>query len=148
MRLDIKNFFENINNQLIEKVFDYYFRIDDDTTNNEALIDFREMVTLEGKVPQGAITSPTLSNIVFRQLDLRIYKYCKKFNITYTRYADDLLFSSDSNYLHKDFFIKKLKYIISSMDFKLNERKIRYDKDYISLNGFVIEDSIRVSRKN
>lgn len=95
MRLDIKNFFENINNQLIEKVFDYYFRIDDDTTNNEALIDFREMVTLEGKVPQGAITSPTLSNIVFRQLDLRIYKYCKKFNITYTRYADDLLFSSD-----------------------------------------------------
>lgn len=146
LRLDIKNFFESINYKTLEEVFNYYFRINDET-NKEKLLDFIELVTLNGKVPQGAITSPTLSNIVFRQLDLRIYKYCKKFKITYTRYADDLLFSSENNYLHKEYFIKKIKYIISEMGFKLNNKKVRYDKDFISLNGFVIEDSVRISRK-
>lgn len=145
LRLDIKNFFENITNDTLESVFSYYFRLNDNT-NNEELLLFIDLVTLDGKLPQGAITSPTISNIVFRELDIRINKYCKKFNINYSRYADDLLFSSDNNFLHNDFFIKKIKYILSTRGFKINKHKIRYDQDSISLNGFVIEDNIRLSR--
>lgn len=145
LRLDIKNFFENITNDTLESVFSYYFRLNDNG-NNEELLLFIDLVTLDGKLPQGAITSPTISNIVFRQLDIRINKYCKKFNINYSRYADDLLFSSDNKFLHNDFFIKKIKYILSTMRFEINKQKIRYDQDSISLNGFVIEDSIRLSR--
>lgn len=145
LRLDIKNFFENITIDTLESVFSYYFRLNDNT-NNEELLLFIDLVTLDGKLPQGAITSPAVSNIVFRQLDIRINKYCKKFNIIYSRYADDLLFSSDNNFLHNDFFIKKIKYILSARGFEINKHKIRYDQDSISLNGFVIEDNIRISR--
>lgn len=146
LRLDIKNFFENITNNTLEYVFSYYFRLSDHDNNKELLSLFIDLVTLNGKLPQGAITSPTISNIVFRQLDIRIKKYCKKFNINYSRYADDLLFSSDNKFLHNSFFIKKIKYILSTRGFELNKRKIRYDQDFISLNGFVIEDDIRLSR--
>lgn len=145
LRLDIKNFFENITNDTLESVFSYYFRLNNNT-NNEELLLFIDLITLDGKLPQGAITSPTISNIVFRQLDIRINKYCKKFNINYSRYADDLLFSSDNNFLHNDFFIKKIKYILSTRGFEINKHKIRYDQESISLNGFVIEDNIRLSR--
>ncbi|WP_042141890.1 reverse transcriptase family protein [Paucisalibacillus sp. EB02] len=145
LRLDIKNFFENITNDTLESVFSYYFRLNDNRKKEELLL-FIDLITLDGKLPQGAITSPTISNIVFRQLDIRINKYCKKFNINYSRYADDLLFSSDNNFLHNHFFIKKIKYIISTRGFEINKHKIRYDQDSISLNGFVIEDSIRLSR--
>ncbi|AIF42417.1 reverse transcriptase family protein [Virgibacillus sp. SK37] len=145
LRLDIKNFFENITNDTLESVFSYYFRLNDNK-NNEELLLLIDLITLDGKLPQGAITSPTISNIVFRQLDIRINKYCKKFNINYSRYADDLLFSTDNKFLHNDFFIKKIKYILSTRGFELNKHKIRYDQDSISLNGFVIEDNIRISR--
>ncbi|MCM3196830.1 reverse transcriptase family protein [Priestia megaterium] len=146
IRLDIKNFFDSINSEILSEIFSYYFQVKD-VVNDVLLHQFIELVTLNDRVPQGAITSPIISNIIFRQLDLRIRKYCAKFNITYTRYADDLLFSSDNPYLHKDFFIKKIKYIVSTKGFQLNKGKVRYDKDFISLNGFVVEKNIRLSRK-
>ncbi|MEC2824661.1 reverse transcriptase family protein [Bacillus cereus] len=145
LRLDIQNFFQSIDTKVLKEVFLYYFRLKDN--NEETLNNFIELVTLEDKVPQGAVTSPVISNIIFRKLDLRIYNYCKKFNITYTRYADDLLFSSDNLYIHKEFFIKKIKYIVSTMGFEINNYKSRYDKNFISLNGFVIDEHVRLSRK-
>lgn len=145
LRLDIKNFFESITNDTLESVFSYYFRMTANTSGSE-LSKFVDLITLDGKLPQGAITSPVVSNVVFRELDIRISRYCKKFNITYTRYADDLLFSTDNKYLHNAFFIKKIKFILSTKGFKINNSKIKYDKKSISLNGFVVENNIRLSR--
>lgn len=47
-----------------------------------------------GHLPQGAATSPLLANIVSRDLDLNLKKISKEFGLTYTRYADDLIFST------------------------------------------------------
>ena len=46
-------------------------------------------------LPQGACTSPALSNLVARRLDARLTGLCRKLGWTYTRYADDLTFSAD-----------------------------------------------------
>ena len=48
---------------------------------------------LDGVLPQGAATSPSLSNIIAKRLDYRLNGFAKKFNLTYTRYADDFTFS-------------------------------------------------------
>jgi hypothetical protein len=48
-------------------------------------------------IPMGFSTSPIISNISFRKIDILIQKLCVKLNITYTRYADDMLFSSPRN---------------------------------------------------
>lgn len=152
IRLDIKNFFESIDYYMLKDVFSYYFRINNTVTNEEVLENFINLITLDNKLPQGSITSPTTSNIVFRRNDIRIKKYCNKIGVSYTRYADDLLFSSNSNLLSKDhkyshYFLKKIASILSSSHLLLNNDKTIISKHSISLNGFVIDQSIRLSRK-
>ena len=79
---------------------------------------------------QGSPASPTISNIVFKQTDESIYKVASEYNITYTRYADDLAFSSkkdiSENKLAK--FQEKLKAVITQNNWKLNSTKERYSK--------------------
>lgn len=104
-------------------------------------------VTFDGSLPQGAVTSPVLSNIYFRFIDIRISRYCQKFGIEYSRYVDDLLFSSHNLFLHKKVFINGINKILKTQGLHLNPEKIRKAKDEISLNGFVVGDNIRLSRK-
>lgn len=147
LKLDIKDFFDSIKEEKLRAVLEYYIsdiKVSDKTT----LIDFIiNIVTLRGQLPQGAVTSPVLSNIIFRFLDIRISRYCKKFGITYTRYVDDMLFSSDNFFIHKKIFINGIKKILKSYDFYLNNNKTVKTKNEISLNGFVIGNEIRLSRK-
>ncbi|OMC77266.1 reverse transcriptase domain-containing protein, partial [Paenibacillus odorifer] len=112
------------------------------------LIDFiMKTVSLAGEIPQGAVTSPVLSNIYFRSLDIRINRYCKKFNITYSRYVDDLLFSSNDLFIHKEIFANGISKILRSAGLTLNSQKLIKTKKEISLNGFVIGNELRLSRK-
>ncbi|WP_449355183.1 reverse transcriptase family protein [Virgibacillus natechei] len=145
LRLDIKDFFGSINADSLKEVLKYYFKADDKASREmvEILI---EIISLNDALPQGAVTSPVVSNIVFRQLDLRIQKYCKKLNVTYSRYADDLLFSSTNNRIHKSFFTKMISAILKSRNFKINASKTKYSITEISLNGFVVGSNIRISR--
>ena len=48
-------------------------------------------------LPQGAPTSPIISNIIMRDFDERVGRYCKQLGVTYTRYCDDMTFSGDFN---------------------------------------------------
>jgi retron-type reverse transcriptase len=50
--------------------------------------------TYNGFTAQGFPTSPVLANIVMRGLDISVSDHCEKHGIVYTRYADDLAFSS------------------------------------------------------
>ena len=54
------------------------------------------LCSYEGALPQGAPTSPYLSNIIAKQLDKRLIGLSQRYNLRYTRYADDLTFSGDS----------------------------------------------------
>ncbi|MBN4056541.1 RNA-directed DNA polymerase [bacterium AH-315-K05] len=151
LRLDIRDFFGSIEYSLIEDVVSYYFVVGENLTSSqkkELLQNTLSSMTYENKVPQGAITSPTLSNIVFRQLDLRIEKFCQNVDAIYTRYADDLLFSSYNRNLHSAKFINFIRSILISKGFHINHSKTIRTKNLISLNGFVIsENDIHLSRK-
>ncbi|WP_028400584.1 reverse transcriptase family protein [Ectobacillus panaciterrae] len=145
LRIDIKDFFGSINTDTLRQVFRYYFKTDENASNE--MIDLLlDIVSLDGFLPQGAVTSPVISNIVFRQLDLRIQKYCNKLNFTYTRYADDLLFSSINKRIYDPFFIKMISTILKSRNFKINHSKVKTSDEEISLNGFVVGKNIRLSR--
>lgn len=52
------------------------------------------VATGERALPQGACTSPALSNQIAKKLDRRLAGMCAKQGFTYTRYADDLTFSA------------------------------------------------------
>jgi RNA-directed DNA polymerase len=146
LRLDIKNFFENISSSLVKEVFNEYFKLDNSQDRDNLLNLFTELVTLNDSIPQGGVSSPSVSNIAFRRLDIRISRYCKINNIVFTRYADDLLFSSNNRILDSGIFIKKIYFILNDYKFQLNSKKIIKTKESISLNGFVIKDDIYLSR--
>lgn len=157
LRLDLKNFFHSINNDTLRTVFSSY--IEDESVkvgdSTQKLLDsFVNLVSFQlpensdnksfaGSfiVPMGFSTSPAISNIVFRKLDIIIQKHCALRGIEYTRYADDMLFSSEhnDNYLKSQKFIESMSEILSINGFKLNRKKTIFKKHLLSINGHVIE---------
>lgn len=89
LSIDIKDFFPSINYGRIYGLFKAHpFHFPDKVAAILA-----QVCTHDNQLPQGAPTSPVLSNMICRRLDRGIEKVCKKIRVRYTRYADDLSFS-------------------------------------------------------
>ncbi len=141
LRMDIKHFFDSITKEQVMENLKEYINIP------RLLYYCVELTTLDNTLPQGAVTSPAISNIIFRRVDQRITKYCQKFNVKYTRYADDILFSSDKLDFDKEkWFYKKIKYILKDNGFLSNYSKKRTAKDKISFGGYVVQEDVHLSR--
>src|SRR5690606_12979703 len=81
-------------------------------------------------VPQGAPTSPVITNIICQKLDFLLTGVAKRFGLKYSRYADDITFSSMHNVYQPDSdFLKELKRIITEQGFHINVNKTRLQKD-------------------
>lgn len=154
LHIDIKDFFGSIKKEQIIKALKCCCDVDD------CINAMADLCTLDGKLPQGAVTSPVLSNIVFARTDQRIMKYCQALaichidgkqclnDVVYTRYADDLLFSS--NYLDfkdKKNFLNTVKKILVENCFQINQSKTKYGENQIVLSGYVVGKNIHLSRK-
>lgn len=148
MRTDIKNFFSSICEDSIKQELSHFIPINDKDEKAKVVDLICDIVSFNGSLPQGARTSPSISNIVMIRIDQRITKYCQLFGIRYTRYADDMLFSSSEfNFEEKKWFIKKIKYILSTLTLRLNYDKLKFSHGEMILNGYIIsEDGIRLSR--
>jgi len=57
------------------------------------------MCTHEGALPQGAPTSPIISNFVCRNLDRELWRLAVRHSCVYSRYADDITFSTNQHHL-------------------------------------------------
>ena len=148
LRLDISDFFESIQLSDVKDCFQHYLNDDmDEEVKDDICNYFIKIENKKGKIVQGAVTSPAISNLVFRSLDIRITRYCQRFGITYTRYADDLLFSCNRKIIFSYSFQKCIQAILSDKGFTLNLDKTLKYKDELSLNGYVIGENIRLSRK-
>ena len=100
-------------------------------------------------LPQGSPCSPILTNIVCRNLDRKLYKLAKKYNLRYSRYADDITFSSNRNVFLKDGdFQKELVDIITGQNFSINEKKTRVQKknQRQEVTGLIVSDRVNVTR--
>ena len=119
LSMDIKDFFPSIGFKQILNVFrNIGYR------ENVAVL-LANLCCLNNSLPQGAPTSPILSNIIACKLDNKIVDYIGKEKIRYTRYADDLTFSGDFN---EGDIIKNVERIANRLGFKINEEKTRVRK--------------------
>lgn len=148
LRIDIKSFFPSIQERIIKETFSNMILAPTSEDHIKIVDLIFEIVSLGNSLPQGACTSPMTSNLVMSRLDQRILKYCRTFDVQYTRYADDLLFSSSNfDFSTKIWFIKKVKYILGSQNFVLNYSKTKQGQNEFSLNGYIISKTeIRLSR--
>ena len=92
VKMDLKDFFPSIAAGRIRGLLKCrLFDLPDDVANT-----ITNLVCHNGHLPQGAPTSPVLSNLICYSLDKALMRYASKNKLKYTRYADDLIFSSTS----------------------------------------------------
>lgn len=100
-------------------------------------------------LPQGACTSPALSNQVARRLDKRLGGLANKLGLTYTRYADDLTFSGDTALVERvGYLMARVRHIAESERFTVNHKKSRVLRRSAaqSVTGLVVNDRPGVPR--
>lgn len=138
LKLDITDFFGSITSeQILSCVFNknYY-----PTPVGVALT---TLCCYKGALVQGAPTSPMLSNLVMKHFDDVMGEWCKKQNISYTRYCDDMTFSSDKPLYH---VYSKASLFLENMGFLLNEKKTRFvtNTSRQTVTGLVVNEKVSV----
>ena len=105
---------------------------------------------LRNVIPQGAPTSPIISNIICQRLDYLLSGVAKRFGLKYSRYADDITFSSMHNvYQTEGEFLKELHRIIAEQGFHIKETKTRLQKDGYrkEVTGLLVNDKVNVQNR-
>ena len=102
-----------------------------------------ELCTKDDVLPQGAPTSPMLSNLVMRHFDDTIGNWCKQRGISYTRYSDDMTFSGD---VPLYFVYEKVSRMLNKMGFEINESKTNFitNASRQTVTGLTVNDEVRI----
>jgi len=101
-------------------------------------------------LPQGAPTSPVITNIICQRIDFLLSGVAKRFGLKYSRYADDITFSSMHNvYQHDSIFLTELHRIIAEQGFHIKERKTRLQKDGYrkEVTGLLVNEKANVQKR-
>jgi retron-type reverse transcriptase len=95
-------------------------------------------------LPQGACTSPAISNLIAWTLDRRL----AGLQWTYTRYADDLTFSGDDPQAVA-WLLARVRHILEEEGFEVNEKKLRVQRRSAqqSVTGIVVNEKLSVPRR-
>jgi len=115
--VDIESFFPSTRYPLI---FRACSQLMDGDLSEGACHVLADICSFGGGLPTGAPTSPAIANLVLRPADAAITKAATDNCITYTRYADDLTFSGDTNTIKILPFVKR---ILTQLGYQLKEQK-------------------------
>ena len=140
LKLDIKDFFESVSYVDIYNIFkEFGF-----SKRICGLLSY--LTTYDDYLPQGAPTSPYLSNLVLRDFDYKIGEWCEENNINYTRYSDDMTFSM--NEYNKD-IIRFVRVNLYKYGLELNNDKICliHNSKQQKITGIVVNNKIQVDSK-
>lgn len=141
LKLDINKFFDHITYALVKE---RAFPADRYSEGNRVLLAL--LCTYKGVLPQGAPTSPAISNIILFSFDTAVGAYCERRGIAYTRYCDDMTFSGD---FEPDKLIVVVRDELKKLGFYLNDRKtkiLRSGKRLI-VTGLVVNEKVRVPKE-
>jgi retron-type reverse transcriptase len=100
-------------------------------------------------LPQGACTSPALSNQIARKLDRRLAGLAARLGVTYTRYADDLTFSAGPGFREKvGYLIARVRHIANDEGFAVHPKKTRVQRPESrqTVTGLVVNATPAVPR--
>jgi retron-type reverse transcriptase len=135
LRIDLQDFFPSITFRRVKKIFGS-LGYNEGVSSLLALLCTeapRVAMTLDERkyfvalnerfLPQGASTSPALTNILCRDLDARLAGAARKLGWEYSRYADDLVFSSKQKNADARAMLDFASQIISDEKFRINENK-------------------------
>ena len=156
LNVDIKDFFPAITEQRVQGLLESIGMASDVAET------IARLCTNNGCLPQGAPSSPVISNMICFRLDKSLMEFSKEHRLLYTRYADDITLSSfqppialfegdrpDSGRLPLEKLSGKLVSIIGNNGFELNPEKLHYaDKNSRRMaTGIKINEGLNVDRR-
>ncbi len=160
INLDLKDFFPTITYKRVKGLFRWMGYSESVATILGLLCTEprRQQIDLDGEtyhvaddervLPQGAPTSPAISNLICRNLDSRIEHTCEELGFVYTRYADDMSFSADKN-ANVGRLLRRVRFIIDKEGFVVHPDKTRVLRrsGRQEVTGIVVNEFPNVERK-
>lgn len=154
--IDISDYFHSIN---FGRVLGFFEKNRNFGLNREVAVTLAQICCYEGRLPQGAPTSPVVSNLITQILDVRLSKIAEKNGCVYTRYADDITFSTSEQKFPRKIATKNLfshtwraaralKKEIKSFGFDINPLKTRmqYQQSRQTVTGLVVNKKVNVTK--
>lgn len=144
LKMDIEEFFPRTRSGRIRRFFRWI------GWGEVAADILTDLCTFQGGLPQGAATSPCLSNLVNYRMDCRLYGAAEKFEATYTRYADDITFSFKQDD-HKNVFsvLCLNRRILRECGYQVNDSKTlilrRHRRQTVT--GLVVNERVALPRE-
>ena len=130
--VDIKDFFGSIN---FGRVYGFFVKNKDFALTESVAKILAAIACHEGKLPQGSPCSPVISNLIGQILDIRLAQLAHRYGCSYSRYADDLTFSTNERIFPSAIALSKIDHswavgaalskIIENAGFQLNPKKTR-----------------------
>jgi retron-type reverse transcriptase len=146
LNIDLENFFDSFNFGRVRGFFikNRNFKLDPKIATVIA-----QIACYDNKLPQGSPCSPVITNLITHSLDIRLAALAKKYKCTYTRYADDITFSTRKSVFPKEIMNeldgeylsgKELTWEIEHAGFSINENKtrIQYKNSRQDVTGLIV----------
>ncbi|MDA6066698.1 retron St85 family RNA-directed DNA polymerase [Idiomarina abyssalis] len=150
LRMDFSKFFESISSDdiyqfckdVLSKEFSYW--TEDDTEV------FTRFVCRKGSLVMGAVTSPAIANLILYEFDETLSRFCLSMGVSYTRYADDMYFSTNKRNLLRGVerkVYKEVKELQLPKSLKINNSKTYHSskKRRRLVTGLILTDDGNVS---
>lgn len=143
VKLDISHFFDNIDDDMVFMIMRQL------GMSIPATSMLTNLCVHNGRLPQGAPTSPYIANLVMKHFDEKLGVWCAKNNITYTRYCDDITLSGDKKAIKNSHLISKIRRMLYRMGFTLNEKKTVFvsSSQQQKVTGIVVNEKPQISRE-
>ena len=152
--IDLKNFFPSIN---FGRVRGYFIKSKDFTLQEKVATVIAQVSCHDNKLPQGAPTSPVISNLIGHILDVKMTRLAKQAKCTYSRYADDITFSTNKKSFPEIVAFKedgvwfpghKLKKEIAKSGFEINPDKtsMQYKTNRQAVTSLVVNKKVNIRR--
>jgi RNA-directed DNA polymerase len=140
LNVDIRQFFPSITIDQVHAIF-RSLGYKDDVAGM-----LSELCCLDGHVPQGAPTSPAIANLVLREMDIELSVLAERAGHRYSRYADDLTFSSQS-WIERE-FLNLVEKAVQGAGFELKPEKTRLSgsEGRMEVTGVVINEKPQPTR--
>lgn len=132
LNIDLENFFDSFN---FGRVRGFFIKNDYFQLSPEIATVIAQIACYDNKLPQGSPVSPVITNLICNILDIRLRKLAIKNRCKYTRYADDITFSTNDRQFSKDLLNSKqgseiilgesIEKEIQRAGFQINYKKVR-----------------------
>ena len=147
LNLDLEDYFGSFH---IGRVIGYFENNRHFRFPHEVAVTIAKIACYQGKLPQGSACSPIITNLICENLDIKLIRLAKKNRLDYTRYADDITFSTNcADFVEiQEMFMDELIAVIKSAGFAINPKKTRlqYKDSKQKVTGLVVNQKVNVDQ--